>query len=298
MIDLARAQKSDRIMKALTGLTTKEFATLAGSFADHLRETFQTIRKINPDLGKPSTLETPQQKLFYILFYMKCYPTFDLAGWIFGVDKSTCCRWTQWYTPALRRALDRELVLPKRKIRTPEELFAVVPELQIIFIDGTERPIRRPQNPERQKNYYSGKKKRHTIKNIFITTPDKQILFVSATREGKRHDYQCFKDELIGDSIGEDVVSWVDSGFQGIEKDFPNLQVIMPKKKPRGKELSEKDKRRNQKISSFRVLVEHAIGGVKRFRIVSDIYRNLRKGFEDQVVELACGLWNYHLKKA
>ena len=81
--------------------------------------------------------------------------------------------------------------------------------------------------------------------------------------------------------------------------------------------MSQKDKRRNKEISSLRVIVEHTIGGVKpclrrsaclcgarrqaagrRFRVVSDIYRNLKQGFEDKVMELACGLWNYHLKKA
>jgi len=298
MIDLARAQTSDRIMKALTGLTRNEFAALVARFADHLRITFQTLRKVNPDRGKPPALKTPQEKLFYILFYVKCYPTFDLAGWIFGVDKSTCCRWAQWYMAALRRTLGRELVLPRRKIRTPRELLVLVPELQALLIDGTERPIRRPQDPQRQKHYYSGKKKRHTVKNLLLTTPRKQILYLSPTCEGKRHDYQCFKDQDIGGCIPRKVGCWVDTGFLGIEKDFPDLRVTMPKKKPKGRELSRKDKQRNRKISSFRVVAEHAVAGVKRFRIVSDVYRNLRKGFEDEVMDVACGLWNYHVKTA
>lgn len=298
MIDMQCALKSDRITKALTGLTRNEFMSLVAPFAHHLRLSFQRLRKVNPQRGRPSFLKTPQEKLFYLLFYVKCYPTFDLAAWIFGVDKSSCCRWSHWYMEALRQTLDRELVLPKRKLCTPQQLFEMIPDLKIILIDGTERPIRRPQDPERQKKYYSGKKKRHTLKNLLLATPSKQILWLSPTLEGKRHDYQCLRDEHIPVHIPPKVACWVDTGFLGIQKDFPHLQVTMPAKKPKGKPLSESQKQANRKINSFRVRCEHAVAGVKRFRAVSDIYRNLRVGFEDRVMEVACGLWNLHLKSA
>ncbi|CEG12812.1 hypothetical protein MSIBF_A2760001 [groundwater metagenome] len=48
-------------------------------------------------------------------------------------------------------------------------------------------------------------------------------------------------------------------------------------------------------ISGIRVKVEHAIGGVKRFGIVSNIFRNKTDGLDDKVMEISCGLWNYHL---
>jgi len=46
----------------------------------------------------------------------------------------------------------------------------------------------------------------------------------------------------------------------------------------------------------YRVLVEHAIEGVKRFGIVSDKFHNRKDGFDDKVMVISCGLWNYHLK--
>lgn len=67
---------------------------------------------------------------------------------------------------------------------------------------------------------------------------------------------------------------------------------MMPTKKPKGKELSDDQKEVNRSISSFRVLVEHAIGGVKRCRIVKDRFRCHKFGFDDLVIELACGLHN------
>ncbi|KAA6302840.1 MAG: hypothetical protein EZS26_001010 [Candidatus Ordinivivax streblomastigis] len=69
----------------------------------------------------------------------------------------------------------------------------------------------------------------------------------------------------------------------------------MPTRKPKGKNLSEKQKQENREISSFRILVEHAIGGVKRCRIVKDRFRCYKDGFEDTVMLIACGLHNFRI---
>jgi len=53
----------------------------------------------------------------------------------------------------------------------------------------------------------------------------------------------------------------------------------MPKKKPKGRELTEKDKEKNYKISTKRILVENAIAGIKRLNIVVQAYRNLKEDF-------------------
>ena len=86
---------------------------------------------------------------------------------------------------------------------------------------------------------------------------------------------------------------WQDTGFQGHLPD--GVKVKMPTKKPKGKELTEEQKETNRSISSFRVLVEHAIGGAKRCRIVKDRFRCHKFGFDDLVMELACGLHNLRI---
>ncbi|MCP5100940.1 MAG: transposase family protein, partial [Chloroflexi bacterium] len=55
------------------------------------------------------------------------------------------------------------------------------------------------------------------------------------------------------------------------------------------------DKHINQWLSSVRIRVEHAIGGVKRYRIVKDKIRNWKRGFKDAVFETCCGLHNFRL---
>lgn len=87
----------------------------------------------------------------------------------------------------------------------------------------------------------------------------------------------------------------VDLGFKGIDKQFPGHKISMPKRKPRTKDLSEFAVKQNKKKSSVRVLVENALAGVKRLRIVADVFRNRKKGFNDQAMLVSCGLWNYHL---
>ena len=82
-----------------------------------------------------------------------------------------------------------------------------------------------------------------------------------------------------------------DTGFQGYKPD--HVDTYQPKKKPRGKELTEAEKAENTMISSIRILVEHVIAGVKRCRIVKEVFRNTTAKFSDQVMEISCGLHNF-----
>ena len=54
-------------------------------------------------------------------------------------------------------------------------------------------------------------------------------------------------------------------------------------------------KSENKIISSFRVVVEHAIGGIKRYGVARDIYRNKIDNLDDKFHLLSAGLWNFHL---
>jgi len=61
--------------------------------------------------------------------------------------------------------------------------------------------------------------------------------------------------------------------------------------------LTEKEKENNRKLSKVRVKVEHAISGIKRSRIVKDIFRNIKDGFSDLVMVIACGLHNVRVEQ-
>ena len=87
-----------------------------------------------------------------------------------------------------------------------------------------------------------------------------------------------------------DTVVRQDTGFQGYA--ITGAQTYQPRKKPRGRVMPAYSLAINKVISKVRVGVEHAISGVKRCRIVADTFRNLRSGFVDAAMEVACGLHN------
>jgi hypothetical protein len=84
-----------------------------------------------------------------------------------------------------------------------------------------------------------------------------------------------------------------DLGFQGHKPE--GVQVSMPQRKPRGKELTEEQKAENKLKAAERVKVEHAIGGVKILRIVKDRIRLWKKDIKDLVMELACAIHNFKI---
>ena len=234
MITVNRALKSDRLMRATAGLSASEFNQLVQSFGQELQKegwiryeigVKRGDRERKPGGGRTGNLRSFTEKLFFVLFYFKCYPTFDVLGLLFDLNRSNAHRNVQKLTSILEKVLDKKMVLPKRKINILEELF-----------------------------------------------PPPEGLFP------------------------ESITLWLDLGFTGVEKDYPEATVRMPRKKPKRKELTDDEKAQNKVISGFRVLVEHAIGGAKRFRITSDKFRNKKDEFNDVAMLISCGLWNYHLK--
>jgi hypothetical protein len=292
-------------MRAVSGLSITGFKDLCDKFSKSLqdikqeqyeREVQAGERKRKLGGGAKGKLRTIQLKLLFILMYFKCYPTMDLMGLFFDLDRSNVKRNVDNLTPALEKALGKSLSLPKRRISILKEFLEIIPEAKDLFVDGTERPIQRPKNQKKQKENYSGKKKAHTKKNIVISDEKNRIGYLGSTRPGKEHDYSLFKGEFDPKTIPKDIALWTDKGFSGIKKDYPHAIVVMPKKKPKGKELTDYEREQNKTISGIRILSEHAIGGIKRLRIITDKFRNKKDEFNDKVMYLACGLWNYQLE--
>ena len=112
---------------------------------------------------------------------------------------------------------------------------------------------------------------------------------MSSTHEGKKHDKKIAEEETTRLLEGREL--YRDSGFQG--QAMAGVAIHQPKKRPRGGQLTDQDRENNRLISSIRVVVEPVIAGVKRCRIVKDIFRNTLCGYDDVVIELACALHNF-----
>ena len=168
-------------------------------------------------------------------------------------------------------------------------------EVADIFIDGSERRIQRPKNQKKQQKLYSGKKKAHTRKTVIVSDKNKNILLMTPTKSGRRHDKRICDKFHLPNIIPKSVTIWADTGFQGITDVHP--KVMMPAKASKNKSLTKAQKENNKTISSIRVVVEHAIGGYKRFKAASDIYRNKSVNLDDRFNIVAAGLWNFHLQQ-
>lgn len=297
MININRAMRSNRILKSLTGLNIQKFEELLPYFDKILVETSK--RKIQKNKkrvraeggGAKHTLDSSEAKLFYMLFYLKVYPTYDVAGFIFNVNRSQACRWVHKLLPLVEKALDRRFVLPKRQIASVEEFMKLFPDTKDIFADGTERPIQRPSKNKLQRKYYSGKKKRHTMKNTVVCDEKKKILLVTKTTKGSQHDKKQFDRSGLGKAIPKSVTLWTDTGYQGLCKNY-KLDHIQPKKRKKGQYLTSEEKEENKIISSIRVVNEQAIGGIKRMKSTADIYRNRRANTADKFIIVSAGIWN------
>lgn len=299
MLNIERALRSPRAVQALTGVSRTGFEQLESRFAEVVGEQrAKRHYRRAPGAGRKHTLQTLRAKLFFILLYLKCYPTFDVAGLLCEVDRSRACRWVGEWLPLLEAVLGRAAVLPARQIRSVAEFLQRFPEGQDLFLEGTERPPQRPQKATRQRARYSGKKKRHTVKHSIGNDAPKRIVLLGETQGGRVHDYPLLQGSGWRPQLPEGLRLWVARGFQGLEPAAPHLQVFQPQKKPRGENLPPWAQGLNRLVATVRVRAEHAIAGIKRLRCLTDVYRNRRPAMEDRVMVVGCGLWDLHLQQA
>lgn len=123
-----------------------------------------------------------------------------------------------------------------------------------------------------------------------VDKKEKTLICTNFTN-GKRHDFRLFKES--GVHIHPGIKSLTDTGYHGIHKLHQNSKL--PKKKTKKNPLTKEDKKNNRALSSERVINENVIGMLKRFKIISDRYRNRRKRFGLRF-NLIAAIYNMELK--
>lgn len=295
MSNYARLSQKAKQFHSLTGYKLEEFQSLLPAF----RQSFETYVEKYTLEGKErkkrhftdyrnSPLPTIEDKLLFILMYLRKATTQDIFGEVFRIPQPVVNKWLHILQPCLNQALKSLNELPAR---TADDLELAQEPGQTFFQDGMERSIQRPKDKDVQRDYYSGKKKRHTVKNNIVIDGRAKIVLLTKTYEGKKHDKKICDDAAF--TLPKGSYLYQDTGFQGFVLD--GVTIVQPKKKPRGKQLTPSEKEDNRKISRVRIRVEHAICGVKRYRIAKDQLRNWKRGFRDQVIETCCGLHNFRL---
>src|SRR5437016_3805652 len=239
--------------------------------------------------GKPRTarqfsvykncpLPTPEDRLFFLLTSLKTYALQVVQGRLFGMGQSKAHQWIHVLLPALLAALRtlgdapaRSLTALAQRLGVSEadaatvitplaEEPAAVPASPPFAHDGTERRIVRPQDPVEQTDCYSGKKKDHTVKNVLLVNALLTILFLSDTYGGRVHDKRIADATPYPLPVGNRLLQ--DLGFLAFT--LPHVDILMPTKKPCGKELTREQKLANQALHHRRLRIEHVNSSVKR----------------------------------
>lgn len=296
MLTYTTLKDNPRQFLAMTSLTVKEFEALLPAFAEayvasQSSEHTQSgkVRQRQAGGGRTARLWTNEDKLLFILVYQKTYPLQTFQGIQFGLSQTQANVWIHRLLPILNQALDCLGYTPERDPAAFPQSGATANTPPALVIDGTERRRQRPKTPEKQRENYSGKKKAHTDKNLVIANErTRQVAYLSQTYPGKTNDKKMADAETIQYPEGAQLTK--DLGFQGYEP--LNVFTIQPKKQFRGKFLSAVDLLSNHLIAGSRIVVEHVMAGIKRCRIVKDVFRNTAKGFSDLVMQVACALHN------
>ena len=291
---LDNLRKHPVVFRHLTGLTVPAFDELAAAVvpaaeAAHRRTLDRPDRRRAIGGGDHFDLATVDQVLLAVV-WLRQYPTNEVLGFLFGVSDSTASRVRARCLPVLERAGRDTMRMPDpgvgRRKRLPA-LLSDTPGLAVV-VDSFEQRTQRPRRQQRA--YYSGKKKAHTLKSqVAVDEEFGRFVEVSDSVPGRWADLKLLKRSGLMTRLPAGVGGIGDLGYVGIGDVHP--AGACPRRKPRGKPRPPEDVRYNRAFSRRRIVVEHAIGRLRRFRAVTDVNRHRRAGHAVRV-RAAAGLVN------
>ncbi len=236
-----------------------------------------------------------EDRIIMVLVYYRLYITYTLAGFLFDLYQSNVYRDIQKIEGLIRQCLpipQKLYKITKKRLKTKEEVEEYFPGF-LSFIDCTEQQIPRPENKIMRRSYYSGKRKKHTVKNMYMVNKDEVILYKTKHKQpARKHDYKIYKNNYP--VTPKEVENTFDLGFVEVEKDYPEQRSVLPIKKEKGnQDLTIEEKEYNRIHSRRRIVIEHAICRIKKYRIMSDVFRNRLRKY-DKVSDIVSGLVNYY----
>ena len=225
------------------------------------------------------------------MVYLKTYPIQQYHSAFFNLTQGKTSELVKILKPVLEKTLREMGCMPSSN---PEEIQKILEAMQAesVTVDATDRFIPRATDYGVQEEYYSGKQKDHTVKNNILVTDWQEVAYLSPTHEGKKHDKKICDEEQY--KFPEGIILRKDTGYQG----YNPLGVVIeqPIKSSKKHPLTIQEKIYNKIISAKRVVVEHAIMGCKRLRIVKDRIRKFCWESIDVAMKLACALHNFRVR--
>lgn len=292
--------------RSFTGLEAPEFDAVYARLLEVMpiteeRRLWREDRRNRMGAGHPFKLPL-RDRLLMLLVYYRLYVTSTLAGFLFDLGQSNVLKNIRMLEPAVKMMLPlpRGLHEAGRRLRTLDEVEEVFPGFRA-YLDATEQEIPRPRDAEKRRTHYSGKARRHTVKTQVTVNQDGLMVHKSPHAAGRRHDYSVFKRSHP--HLPREVRLGVDLGYDGIRRDYPDLLVDIPFKRRspgRGRRgvkaepLTPEQRTHNKALSRARVVVEHTIGRLKKYRIMGEEFRNRLRHY-DAATDIVSGLVNLRI---
>jgi hypothetical protein len=269
LLSCDRLSKKPLLFKSFTGLTVQEFNDIYEKEISKRYKKYEIqrlssfkrkdVRERRVGAGRPFKLDVKDRFLMLLVYY-RLYITYTLAGFLFDLDQSNICRDIQKIEGLIKQCLP-----------IPQKIY----------------------NKRKRTLFYSGKKKRHTVKTQLMTNNHGIIIYKSDHKNGRRHDYDIYKEHHP--VTPKEVVNVFDLGYYGVEKDYPEQLSSLPNRKKRNQqELSQEEKEYNVVHSKRRIVIEHTICRLKKFRILSDVFRNRLRKY-NKISDITSGLVNYRI---
>ncbi len=161
-----------------------------------------------------------------------------------------------------------------------------------VVIDAKEQRIQRPHSSkdnDRQKPYYSGKKKAHTLKTQVGVQPNGRRGAVSDSVPGATHDLTLLRQSHWLDDLDALGGGMLDKGYDGIPKDYPHARLYLPHKARRHHPLTDEQKAYNRHLAAYRIVVEHTLAQMNQFQVLAQVFRHALS-WHSQVVRAVAGL--------
>jgi len=315
-MDIDKMMNNETQFLALTGLHRSEFDELLSPFKLRWRQAFKHFNIRGKRRKKPLTsvqiakdttaLPGALIKLLFIIYHFKVNAIQQSEAMSFDLDQPQVSRWIKLLTPILHQAI---VDLHLQSARTSDDLIRLFrnrqhsdsllskPATTTLNADGTDRPLSRNVDYKAQKFDFSGKHKTHTIKNTVICDEFQFIHFLGDTWRGAIHDKTMIEIELpdFNNPVFNRQALLKDTGYQGYNP--KGVKSLQPMKKKKKVDLTPLQKKFNKWISSHRVVVENAIGGVKYLRVLTDRTRGFKLKKFDYAIEIGVGLHNLRVTR-
>lgn len=311
MISYENLSRCPSAFKSLTGFSVEAFDTLFLAFARAHEERCHAT-SITKRHGKPRQRaygagrrfsHDPRTRLLIALIWLRIYPTFEVLGFLFSLNKTNVHDTVRDMLATLETVADFAYEHPtaeRKKLRSVAAVMDAFPDVRLV-IDTKEQPIRRPKSTtedDRQKPYYSGKKKRHTLKNEIGVLPDGQIGALSeSVPGGATADVTLLRrTRLVEQLDATEEAAMLDKAYVGARKDFPEHRLLIPFKASRNHPLTPEQKAFNRRVAQYRIIVEHTNAQLNQFQVLAQVYRHARKS-HSRTVRVVAMLVNRRIRE-